>query len=198
VKINPKPLPRDPSRFFLLMLFTRYIFATTRYQNIEKPLQKTNCGPIWHGHPPESTRIPMNSFAFLSILVHLWEKTNQLTFQDRLLIFSIIEMFLFAKYFRKMLVRERGINNKGVPERPGTKRMVLNAISTTLKCQFTGKCWKIDFSMPCKPNRAKKCCAVFVRSVRSPWTPPDLPNFNLNYQTHELHKLIFQNSVDRL
>ena len=49
--------------------------------------------------------------------------------------------FFFHKYFRKyMLVRYRGKNNKGVLERPGTKWKVLRAISSTLKCQFTGKC----------------------------------------------------------
>ena len=54
--------------------------------------------------------------------------------------FSILE-FLFWKTFPKnMLVRYRGINNKGVLERPWTKWRVLRAISTTLKCQFTGKC----------------------------------------------------------
>ena len=34
-----------------------------------------------------------------------------------------------------MLVRYRGINNKGVPERPGTKWKVLKTISSTLKFQ---------------------------------------------------------------
>ena len=118
------------------------------------------------------------------VLVHLWEKTNQLTFQDRLLRFPDFQLsFFFCEIcLKNMLVRYRGINNKGVLERPGTKWMVLRAISSTLKCQFTGKCWKVDFLMPCKPNRAKMCCAVFVRSVRSPWTPPDLANFNLNYE----------------
>ena len=53
--------------------------------------------------------------------------------------FSIIEMFSFCNIFSKnMLVRDRGINNKGVLERPGTKWRVLKAISSTLKCQFTG------------------------------------------------------------
>ena len=80
-----------------------------------------------------------------------------------------------------MLVRYRGLNNKGVLERPGTKWRVLMAISSTLKCQFTRKCWKVDFSMPCKTKSRDKFFAVFVRSMRSPWTPPDLPNFNLNY-----------------
>ena len=48
-----------------------------------------------------------------------------------------------------MLVRYRGINNKGVLERPWKKWRVLEAISPTLKCQFTGKCWKVDFPTPC-------------------------------------------------
>ena len=54
---------------------------------------------------------------------------------------SILEIVSFCKMFLKnMLARYRGINNKGVLERPWTKWMVLKAISTTLKCQFTGKC----------------------------------------------------------
>ena len=38
----------------ICMLFLRHNFAFTRYRNIEKPLKKTNFGPIWPGHPPES------------------------------------------------------------------------------------------------------------------------------------------------
>ena len=49
-----------------------------------------------------------------------------------------------------MLVRYRGINNKGVLERPWTKWKVLKAISSTLKFQMTVKCRKVDFPMPCK------------------------------------------------
>ena len=46
-------------------------------------------------------------------------------------------------YFRKiclgkMLVGYRGIDNKGVLDRPWTIWKVLRAISSTLKCQFTG------------------------------------------------------------
>ena len=78
-----------------------------------------------------------------------------------------------------MLVRYRGINNKGVLERPGTKWKVLMAISNTLKFQYFRE---VDFLMPCKPNRVKKWVCVFERSVRSPLTPPDLPNSNLNYE----------------
>ena len=37
-----------------------------------------------------------------------------------------------------MLVRDRGINNKGVLDGPWTIWKVLRAISSTLKCQFTG------------------------------------------------------------
>ena len=55
--------------------------------------------------------------------------------------FSIIDILFFCKIFlENMLVRYRGINNKGVLERPGTEWRVLRAISSTLKCQFTGTC----------------------------------------------------------
>ena len=49
----------------------------------------------------------------------------------------IFPVFIFfCKYLRgNMLVRYRGINNKGVLERPGTKWKVLKAISNTLKFQ---------------------------------------------------------------
>ena len=63
---------------------------------------------------------------------------------------------LFCKIFLKnMLVRYRGINNKGVLERPWTKWRVLMAISTTLKCQFTGQFWKVDFLTPCTTKSAE-------------------------------------------
>jgi len=55
-----------------------------------------------------------------------------------------------------MLVRYRGINNKGVLERPWTKWGVLRAISTTLKCQFTGKCRKVDFLTSYTTKSAEK------------------------------------------
>ena len=55
--------------------------------------------------------------------------------------FPILEMCYFRNIFSNiMLVRYRGINNKGVLERPWTIWKVLEAISTLLKCQFTGKC----------------------------------------------------------
>ena len=64
--------------------------------------------------------------------------------------------FFFWKIFSKIrLVRYRGINHKGVLERPWTKWGVLEAISTTLKCQFTGKCRKVDFSMSCTTKSAE-------------------------------------------
>jgi len=65
-----------------------------------------------------------------------------------------------------MFVRYRGIHNKGVPERPGTKWWVLIAISITLKCQFTGKCWKVDFLMPCKTKSREKSLSC-LRTVRA-------------------------------
>ena len=57
--------------------------------------------------------------------------------------FSISGFYFFKTYFRKhMLVRYRGINNKGVLERPGTKWKVLRTISNTLKFQECQKSWK--------------------------------------------------------
>ena len=78
-----------------------------------------------------------------------------------------------------MLVIYRGINNnnnKGVLERPWTKWRVLDAISTTLKCQFTGKCRKVDFSMSCTTKSAENL-HVGPYSVRSPWKPLNPLNF---------------------
>ena len=46
-----------------------------------------------------------------------------------------------------MLVRYRGINNKGVLERPGTKWKVLRTISSTLKFQECQKSWKFIISL---------------------------------------------------
>ena len=93
--------------------------------------------------------------------------------------FRFSRFFVFAKCFRTMLVRYRGINNKGVLERPWTKWRVLRAISTTLKCQFTVNCWKVDFPTPCKT----KSCQSSTESLRmAPRTPLDLLNFNLNYE----------------
>ena len=46
--------------------------------------------------------------------------------------------FLCEVFLENMVVIYRGINNKGVLDRPGTIWKVLRAISSTLKCQFTG------------------------------------------------------------
>ena len=81
-----------------------------------------------------------------------------------------------------MLVGYRGINNTGVLERPWTKWRVLRAISSTLKFQFTVKVEKWTVRCHVRPNPAKVRENVFVWSVRSPRTPPDLANFNLNYE----------------
>ena len=58
-------------------------------------------------------------------------------FSDFLISDSLL--FFFCKTFlNSMLVGYRGINNKGVLDRPWTIGKVLRAISSTLKCQFTG------------------------------------------------------------
>ena len=86
-----------------------------------------------------------------------WALVSKLGFlKFQIFRFSILEIFIFWKIFPKiMLVRYRGIDNKGVLERPWTIWRVLDAISTTLKCQFTGKCRKVDFSIPCKTKSAE-------------------------------------------
>ena len=43
-----------------------------------------------------------------------------------------------SEYLKNKVVRYRGINKKGVLDRPWTIWKVLRAISSTLKCQFTG------------------------------------------------------------
>jgi len=53
---------------------------------------------------------------------------------------TIIDLVCCKRFSKNMLVRYRVINNKGVLERPWTKWMVLIAISSTLKLQFTIKC----------------------------------------------------------
>ena len=104
------------------------------------------------------------------ILVHLWEKKNRLTFQDRFLRFPDFRCsicFLFAIFLENMLVRYRGINNKGVLERSWTKWKVLRAISSTLKFQFTVKCWKESKTKSCQSS------TEYLRMVRA--LPPDTP-----------------------
>ena len=54
--------------------------------------------------------------------------------------FRFSRFFFLLNIFENMLVRYRGINNKGVLDGHWTKWRVLRAISITLKCQFTAKC----------------------------------------------------------
>ena len=51
--------------------------------------------------------------------------------------FAILDLFLCNLFSEHMLVRYRGINNKGVLGRPWTTWMVSMAMSSTLKFQFT-------------------------------------------------------------
>ena len=51
---------------------------------------------------------------------------------------------------------------------------------------------------PVRPNPAKVRDNVFVWSVRAPWTPLDLPSFNLNYEkTSFCEKLDFPRFINR-
>ena len=75
-----------------------------------------------------------------------------------------------------MLVRYRGIDNKGVLERPWTKWKVLRTISSTLK--FRKSC-KVDFLMPCKTKSRENLC-LCVRMVRAvTLDTPRAPQFHL-------------------
>ena len=156
-------LSRTPLLFiprYLTNIFFENMFQETNLENrksenlkFQKP-RFTNRSPVYRYRRRLSRISRTNCFKHTNksiakyvhaarLLVHLWEKTNQLTFQDRLLIFSYFQLsvFCFWKIFSETrLVRYRGINNKGVLERPWTTWRVLRAISTTLKCQFTGKC----------------------------------------------------------
>ena len=92
----------------------------------------------------------------------------------RIFRFSILEIFYYSKIILgNLVVRYRGKNNKGVLERPWTKLMVLRAISSTVRFQFTVKCWKIDFLMS---SKTRSCQSSREKLRMHP------PNFNLNYQ----------------
>ena len=97
-------------------------------------------------------------------------KDETLTFQDRFLRFSYFRFFAISSIYKifskNMLVRYRGINNKGVLDGPWTKWRVLRAISSTLKFQFTVKCWKVDFLMPCK-TKSCQSSTEYLRMVRA-------------------------------
>ena len=69
--------------------------------------------------------------------------------------FSILEIIFLEIFSKIMLERYRGINNKGILERPWTIWGALEAISTTLKCQFTRKCRKVDFLTSCTTKSAE-------------------------------------------
>ena len=76
-----------------------------------------------------------------------------------------------------MLVRYRGINDKGVLNRPWTIWKVLRAISSTLKFQYFRK---VDFLMPCKTKSRENLC-LCLRMVRAvTLDTPRPPQFHLN------------------
>ena len=63
--------------------------------------------------------------------------------------FSILKIFLFAKYVWGIWWWDIEENSKGVLGRPWTKWMVLRVISSTLKFQFTvnHEKWRFDYSV---------------------------------------------------
>jgi hypothetical protein len=94
---------------------------------------------------------------------------------------TIIDLVCCKRFSKNMLVRYRVINNKGVLERPWTKWMVLIAISSTLKLQFTIKCWKVDFltsnktrSCQSSRERLRMLRALLPETPRPPQVQPEL------------------------
>ncbi len=93
-----------------------------------------------------------------------------------------------------MLVRYRGKIIKVSWRDPGQNGGFWKPFLVLWNVSLPENVEKWTFRCHVRPNRAKICCAVFVRSVRSPWTPPDLPNFNLNYEKNSFcEKLDFPN-----
>ena len=73
-------------------------------------------------------------------------------------------------FLASMLARYRGINNKGVLDRPWTICKVLRAMSSTLRCQFTGNHENYHKNIPWDRNweaRGPSSCAPFFRSFLS-------------------------------
>ena len=105
--------------------------------------------------------------------------------------FSILEISSFCKILLEhMLVRYRGVNNKGFLGRPWTKWRVLRAISSTLKFEFTVKCWKVDFLMSSKTKSCQSSteCLRMLRALprdtpRPPQFQPELPKKQFLWKT---------------
>jgi len=107
--------------------------------------------------------------------IHAWAPVSEPGFSDfQIFRLSILDCFLFLPKIclTYMLVRYRGINNKGVMERPWTIWKVLIAISSTLRFQFTVKCWKVDFLTSSK-TRSCKSSKEKLRMLSAP--PPGHP-----------------------
>ena len=81
-------------------------------------------------------------------------------------------------------------NNKGVLYRPWTKWKVLRAISSTLRFQFTVKCWKVDFltsskTRSCESSREKfrMARALLPDTPRPPQFQAELQFFHFLWKT---------------
>ena len=93
--------------------------------------------------------------------------------------------FSWKIFLKNILGIYRGINNKGVLERPGTKWRVLRAISPTLKCQFGEKCWKVEFPAPYTTKSAENWPGWTIPPVRTSRTSQNTPNSILNFRKNQ-------------
>ena len=113
----------------------------TAHSGPRSHISRCVCGQGWHELGSFHAAGP-GGFQQVELSTKYWALVSNLGFlKFQIFRFSILEIFFLGNIFLKfMLVRYRGINNKGVLERPWTIWRVLEAISTTLKCQFTGNC----------------------------------------------------------
>ena len=103
-----------------------------------------------------------------------------------------------SQFPRKTFIFQNGFSPKAVqPEVPGFREIqkpIWRYFVMKLPSNLPSNVEKWTFRCHVRPDPAKVRDNVFVCSVRSPWTPPDLPTFNLNCE-----KTVFvKNSIFQL
>ena len=170
ININPGPLLCKVSWFFGFSVFAQFFIFL----------------PYWTFSWPGLARVELGrqnkGTGHLLVNLGFWN----FRFSD----FRFSRILFWKTFSKNMLVRYRGINNKGVLERPWTKWGVLRAISSTLKFQFTIKCWKLDFltsskTRSCQSSREKlrMVRALLLDTPRPPQFQPELPKRKCLWKT---------------
>ena len=108
--------------------------------------------------------------------------------------FSILEICLLEIFSKIMLVRYRGKIIKVSWRDPGQNGRFWGPFLVLWNVSLPENVEKWTFRCHVRPNGWKFACMT-VCSVRSPWKPPNLPNFNLNCQKNSFYeKPDFSNS----